>query len=190
MPRLFFALTLPAEVKELLAAQRCALPGARWVPSEQAHLTLLFLGEQPVSLLPVLSGALQQLTTPAFPLTTAACGLFPSLRQPRVLWLGLADSPPLHQLQAEIVGRLRAQGIPLEERSFHPHLTLARLRETPADAVQALLHRPAVQPPVTFTVDRVTLYSSRLGPGGATHTPLAVGRLPELTFNRSEQEHP
>lgn len=177
MPRLFIAIPLPTEVKTLLTSLRTTLPGCRWVDQEQMHLTLHFLGDAEEHLLTGLQAMMAQLTTPAFFLSTGTPGTFPSPRAPRVLWLGLSGSEPLRQLHAELSAGLVHLGLTVENRPFRPHLTLARLRETPAAAVAQWLHQ-APPAPVSFAVEQVTLFASTLQPGGAIHKPMAVGTLP------------
>ena len=178
MPRLFIAIPLPAEVKALLTSLRTVLPGCRWVEPDQMHLTLHFLGDIDDSLVPDLQTLVSQLTTAPFPLTTGSLGVFPTPRAPRVLWLGLSDSKPLQRLHAELSVGLARLGLTVEDRPFHPHLTLARLRDTPPAAVVPLLRQPP-PPSLSFTVDRVILFASRLQPGGAIHQPQATGLLPD-----------
>lgn len=179
MPRLFIAIPMPVEVLDRAAAIRTPLPGARWVPPEQVHLTLHFLGEVDPPLLEEIAAAVEHPATPAFPLTTGHLGAFPSLRQPRVLWLGLEESSPLRALHLELGLSLARIGLEGDTRAFHPHLTLARLKGTPTPAVAELIARPPDAPPLTFQVDRVILYESILSPGGATHLPRATGMLPK-----------
>lgn len=169
MARLFIAIELPVEMKKTLSSYRCDLPGMRWVPSDQIHLTLRFLGDVPPKESARLKEALAAIAFAPFPLTVQGIGHFPHHGQPRVLWIGLEASPPLLELQGRIEAAVTGTGIVPDERRFSPHITIARIKEN-ASAAVALFeakHRQLCFPP--FTVSDFILFSSVLGPAGATH---------------------
>ncbi|GFO54059.1 RNA 2',3'-cyclic phosphodiesterase [Geomonas sp. Red276] len=174
MTRLFIALDLPDQVKELLAPLPAGLPMARWVSSDQLHLTLRFIGEVDDDTFAAIALALKQVTFSAFPLTLRSIGHFPPGRHPRVVWVGMARCEPLLSLQRFIEAVLIGTGIPPEDRPFSPHITLARLKDAPPNAVERFEkeHLELVCP--TFQVDRFVLYSSTLSRNGALHTQEAV----------------
>lgn len=170
MYRLFVAIDLPEEVKRGVADISGGLPGARWVPGNQLHLTLRFIGEVDAALIQEIKAALAGVKAGPFPLALRGIGHFPPGRHPRVLWVGLEGSGPLLELQQEVELALIGAGIPPEERSFSPHITLARLRETPADKVLALEERQREFATPAFPVGEFYLYSSILTRDGAIHT--------------------
>ena len=135
--RLFVAVPLPAEVRALVGALTAELAAegwpVRWVAAEGAHLTLHFLGETEPERAELLRLALTPVVAQhaGFDLRTAALGVFPNLRRPRVLWLGLHG--PVHRLEAlhrALGDELRRLGFPVEDGPFHPHVTLGRVRNT------------------------------------------------------------
>jgi 2'-5' RNA ligase len=170
MYRLFVAIDLPATVKE--AVEGIAgrdLPGARWVPRKQLHLTLRFIGEADDAMFQAIKKALRRVSGVSFPLILKEVGHFPPGRHPRVLWVGMEESGPLRELQQEIELALIGAGIPPDERRFSPHITVARLRETPPTKVAALeetLHLFSAGP---FSVMEFYLYSSTLTHDGVIH---------------------
>ncbi|MBJ6726122.1 RNA 2',3'-cyclic phosphodiesterase [Geomesophilobacter sediminis] len=174
MTRLFVAVDLPRELKEAVAGIFTQLPGARWVPAEQIHLTLRFLGEVDAKEVPIIKQCLERVVFAPFPLVLRGVGHFPPGKYPRVIWVGIDPSPPLLQLYENIQGALAEAGFPPEERRFSPHVTLARLHGTPASATESLEaeHRQFCCPP--FNVESFVLYSSVLSRTGAVHTPEAV----------------
>lgn len=176
MPRLFVAIPLPDPVRSLIGSFVVPIPGVRWVDPGQAHLTLHFLGEvdrEGMHRLAEVIGCLS--ATGEFPLTTGDPGTFGPYRSPRVLWLGVEESMPLRLLHREAGGVIRSQGLPLDERPFHPHLTLARMKGVERRVLEPLLgRRPA---PLTFPVDRVVLWESILSSSGALHRPVRIVRL-------------
>jgi 2'-5' RNA ligase len=133
--RLFVALEIPEALREEVS-RRCEelrrrLSPARWVRSDNLHLTLLFLGEVEREAVPGLASALGPAfaASPPFELRLAKGGTFPPHRPARVAWVGAAGSPEILSLQKRVEeAARRAVGLAPEPRTFHPHLTLARPR--------------------------------------------------------------
>jgi 2'-5' RNA ligase len=190
--RLFIALDLPDAWKHALEALQRDMQTAinaslgpnirpRWVRPEGIHLTLKFLGDTPANRLDVLTNALAQAvpTAPRFDLALSRVGAFEQRRVPRVILATIAiEGRALIDLYEHIETWLAAAGWPREKRSFHPHLTLARLPDAFDDitrrAVAGLATAfEAPQAPV-WHVERVHLIRSHLGPGGARYEQLAT----------------
>lgn len=174
--RLFVALDLPHQVKDELARAvetlQEVLPGARWVPRENLHLTLAFLGEVPDERLRAISSAVGEAAGGLVDFSTHLEGIggFPSARRARVVWAGLADPAGGIAGMAEVVASaLEPLGFVREERALTAHVTLARLRA------------PRLLPPVAvdldrtpFPVERLTLFRSRLGRPAPRYEALAT----------------
>ncbi len=175
--RLFIAMNFPEELRarwtEGTAALRALAPRARWTPTAQMHLTLAFLGEQPESLVPVLTSALDTIATRSTrpSLAMQGVGAFPAWRRARVVWLGVEQSPALMQLADAVARTCRDLGAPGEGRPFHPHITLARLDDrVPDDQVRKLEHAARGMTDRTVSdVDSLDLMASTLGLGAAKH---------------------
>jgi len=167
--RLFVAIDPPQHIREQLAGLCCGLPDARWVPPEQLHLTLCFIGEVSSGAFLDIREALSEITFPSFALRLQGVGFFPPRGQPRVVWAGGAPSEPLAVLQRKITTRLFALGFEPENRKFSPHITLARLNQTPPARVGKYLQEHGLFASAKFEVDRFLLYSSLLGRKGAIH---------------------
>jgi 2'-5' RNA ligase len=179
--RLFFALELPADVRERLGGLRVVESADyRWVEPALLHVTLAFLGQQPEERLDSLKqagGAAASASQPG-ELKLGQAGSFGPRRAPRVLWVGLdGDVPGLLALQARLANELRSAGFDLEERPFSPHITLARRREGAHSSA------PPAWPPSrdpgarAFKMDHLTLVESRLSPRGPTYVPLLEFQL-------------
>ena len=129
--RLFIAIELSNEIRERLVAflreMRELAPQAKWVRTENLHVTLKFLGETDSAKLPAVHAALSNVHNTE-PVTSdfRGLGFFPNERQPRVFWVGMEASRDLPTLAAEIDREMNELGFPLETRPFTPHLTLAR----------------------------------------------------------------
>jgi 2'-5' RNA ligase len=177
--RLFVAIELPAAVKDELERISCGLPRARWVPADQRHLTLSFIGEVDGAELDNIIASLETVRALAFPLQLAGAGCFPPRRDPRVLWVGIEKSDPLNELKKKIDRALNRAGITPDSRKFFPHITLARVARTPIGRTARFLaeHSGFALPP--FEVTSFLLFSSRLTPDGAIHHPEAEFLLNE-----------
>lgn len=168
--RLFTAVRVPRDRLEWLDHEVEAVkgvPGVRWTNVDNQHVTLNFLGWVEARVLPEVTAAVDaagRAHGPA-PVSLSGLGAFPRARRARVLWAGIEDPQGLlPALAGDLGARLRSVGYEPEDRPYTPHLTLARLK-TPRPV--ELPDLPASPGP--FTVDRVTLFRSRLSPSGARY---------------------
>lgn len=168
--RLFVALDLPWELRERLAMLAGGLPGARWVPPENHHLTLRFIGEVPGHRADEIDHALAVLRGRGFTLTLTGLGTFEKSGRPTALWVGVERNAALDHLQAKVETALQRIGLEPERRRFAPHVTLARI-----DGVSAAKLVEYLQAHNLFRaevpVEHFTLFSSRIGKEQAVYTP-------------------
>jgi RNA 2',3'-cyclic 3'-phosphodiesterase len=180
--RLFVALDIPEEVRAaisaLVAKLQSACRSARWTRIGGAHVTLKFIGEVPAEKMEEIRSALAAVPFPApIEMFFRGLGFFPNERRPRVLWAGIEASAGLGVLAAAMETALEPLGIAREQRTFSPHLTLARL-----DSPKGLdrLHAGiAVAGPLEFgaaIAKEFHLYQSVLKRSGAEYTRLATYR--------------
>jgi RNA 2',3'-cyclic 3'-phosphodiesterase len=170
MPRLFTGLAVPQAVADSLKAYQGGLPGARWIEPGDFHVTLRFIGDIDATVADDVVEALSGMRArPALTVTLDGLGLFGG-EKPRALYVSTVADPALMELQAEQERLVRRAGVEPERRKFTPHITLARLRRdaTPEAAAMYLSQAP-VFPPLTFDVDRVTLFSARESTGGGPY---------------------
>lgn len=167
--RLFVAIDLPASAQEQLALLCCGLPGARWVVPEQMHLTLRFIGEVEGGLFQDILDGLADIRAERFLLQLAGVGFFPPRGKPRIVWVGLQDKNPLLKLHNRLETRLVGLGLQPEGRRFSPHITLARLKNTPTSRIVRFLEAHSLFYTSPFPVDNFHLYSSILSRKGASH---------------------
>lgn len=168
--RLFIAIDPPPDIREQLAGLCCGLPDARWVAPEQLHLTLCFIGEVSGAVFLDIREALDEIRAEPFTLRLKGLGFFPPRGQPRVVWAGVEKNEALLALHRKIITRLTQLNVTLENRKFSPHLTLARLNQTPPSRVGRYLQEHGLFAAPQFTVEEFILYSSVLGRKGASHT--------------------
>lgn len=182
--RLFVAADVPEAVLDAIegavAGMRNKLEQARWVPKQNQHITLKFIGwieparaDEVQSAVAAVAAAHQ----PA-PVSVSGFGCFPSARRARVLWAGLHDPRRLLETMAvDLDTRLKPLGVAAEDRAFVPHLTLARFR--PPERVD-LPEGP--EGPGGFEIDHLTLYRSHLSPRGPRYESMAFCHLGDETL--------
>jgi 2'-5' RNA ligase len=174
--RAFFAVALGGELRERAAqvarslAMRPGGDGVRWVAPESYHLTLRFLGNVAAGEIPPLAERAQDALAgcAAFALTLGAPRAFPTPKRPRVVVLAAEPELELGELAARLEKVAVAHGVSPEERAFHPHLTLGRVRSRRMPELAA----PA--PEGAQPVREVVLFRSDLGRAGVHYTPLAT----------------
>ncbi len=171
MIRLFVALALPAELKAQLAMLAGGIPGARWVPPENYHLTLRFIGEVESWRAQEVDDALANIRARPFALSLRGLGTFEKGGRICALWAGVEKTEALSLLQTKVETALQRIGLEPERRRFAPHVTLARTDRAAPEKLVAFLqaHNLFRAPPVP--VDCFTLYSSRLGKEQAVYVP-------------------
>jgi len=126
--RLFVALSLPDEVRETLADLADPLPGARWVPEENLHITLRFIGEVDGGQAHDVDAELMRLHATGFRVSLAGLGYFGEGPKTRALYARVEPSEPLSRLQQKVEQAVQRAGLKPEGRKFKPHVTLARFR--------------------------------------------------------------
>ncbi len=168
MPRLFTGLEIPGDVGLELSGYRGGLPGARWVDPENYHITLRFIGDIDDATARDLIEALAE-ARPRDPIAVTLDGLSAfGGGKPRSVHARAKATPELTEVYAEQERLVTRAGLEPEGRKFKPHMTLARLRGASAeDVARWLAERPF--PPLSFTAERVILYSSRASVGGGPY---------------------
>lgn len=174
--RLFVALEIPSTVREHLAelvnSLRAVSPQTRWVRPENLHVTLKFIGEVPeTQLAPIRTALAQARSTQPITIAFRGLGFFPSERHPRVFWAGIEASPNLKTLAADIEKATETLSIAGEQRTFSPHLTLARF-EPPRvpEKLREAIQENAGREFGSLRTHQFQLIESKLKPSGAEYT--------------------
>jgi 2'-5' RNA ligase len=189
MLRAFIAIQLSDELKcqiqgvqEELKRQVAKLGragGIGWTRAEGIHLTLKFLGDVPEAQVEALGMVIRQVASAVEPFTLEARGVgaFPSLRKPRVVWLGLHGGDramgALRQAQSAVEEGCAGLDFPRESRLFTPHLTLARVRDPgPSGALEKVLTQHQDLVVGNLFCGSLALIKSELRPSGAVYATL------------------
>jgi 2'-5' RNA ligase len=175
--RLFVAIEIPSDVRDLVeeavAPIRQTHPRAKWVPKQNQHVTLKFIGSTYPRLVDRVTEAIGDVATAWQPFETRVDGLgaFPSERRAAVLWAGLDDAGGRMTELASALDTALAKEFAPEERAFTPHLTVARFR--PPERLGEL---PTGLRSDVFTIDQVVLFRSQVRRPAPIYTP--VGTFP------------
>jgi 2'-5' RNA ligase len=182
--RVFVAIELPGRVCDAIQKQTLRLRQTlgndfiRWVPTQNMHLTLKFLGDTSTSYLDFLKQMLvrEAGAHPQLDLQLGGLGSFPTRRNPRLMWIGIHAPQDLAALQRSIEAGASRLGYKPEEKAFSPHLTIGRARQdaSPSDLQQIRTALDEIQLGNigTARVDSIHLFKSDLQPGGSIYTKL------------------
>jgi RNA 2',3'-cyclic 3'-phosphodiesterase len=176
--RTFIALPAPPNVQQAIAEIQAKLKtvqaDVKWEPQDKFHITLVFLGNVEQSKLELLSATLTKSVQkfPSFTITYESIGAFPKIQTPRVVWIGIKSDQTVLDLQA-MVGRLCGEfEFPMEDRTFHPHITLGRVKETRnvvrlTEAIKTITFEP-----IEMHCSEIVLMKSELHSSGSIYTML------------------
>jgi 2'-5' RNA ligase len=183
--RAFIALEIPSKVQEDIYHATSKLrkeTGSliRWVPAENMHLTLQFLGDVSSSNVDFLTHMLRTEADAhhCFEIHLTGLGAFPSQKRPRVIFLGIQAPAELGALQHAVESATRRLGYESEDRGFSPHLTIGRVKNavriSVADQqkIRHALEETKIDSLGTARVDSVHLYKSDLKPTGSVYAKL------------------
>ncbi len=132
--RCFIAIGMPEpikrEISEIIELMKKYDVDVKWVEMENIHITLKFLGKTPETLLPRIRKSLSTiaLSYEPFYIKIYDIGMFPNRRYPRIIWIGVEDSEIVKRLQKDIEDSMESLGYQREDKEFHPHLTIGRVR--------------------------------------------------------------
>lgn len=178
--RTFIAIELTGQAQDELACLQSALRKAdadvKWAEPENIHLTLRFIGGVDPKKAEEIKEVLAETAAgfKIFDLTMKDIGAFPSLSSPRVIWAGVGlGAVESTRIAEAIETKLQAIGIPEEERKFHPHMTLGRIRNPKnCEKLRGIIETIRFEAGSKINVDHLTLFRSRLTRQGSIYTPL------------------
>jgi RNA 2',3'-cyclic 3'-phosphodiesterase len=181
--------TLQRELKQRLGRELPREVRISWVQPTSIHLTLKFLGDIDEQLVAPMQDAISEVVQGhrAIDVPLDRLGVFPRLQQPRVLWVGPSEQweqgddnkrlVSLHRAIDDCCGMLN---LAMDERSWSPHLTLARIKEGGRSMSQVLAKSGVMDRPLglgSLPVDAIVLIKSELKPTGSLYTKLWSSRL-------------
>jgi len=186
MWRVFIAIELPGNIRKRIADHinrlRSLVPDARasWIREDNLHLTLKFLGDVPITNVEKLSAAasIGASKVKQIEIVLEDCGAFPPRGQPKVLWIGIDDpSGKLSELNRALEDECAKAGFAREPRAFHPHLTIARIRQPHGSRQLAARHQEIGFNRDATRVSELAVIRSELRSEGARHTVISRHEL-------------
>jgi 2'-5' RNA ligase len=153
-----------------------------WERPEKLHITLKFFGNVDENLIDKISDAITRIAGrfSSFEIAVTGTGVFTRAKQPRVLWLGIEDrNGSLAEIASQLDSRISRLGFEKEERSFSPHLTIARVREPQKAKGLAGAHLQSRFGSEKFIVTELVVYQSELKPTGSVYSVISRHSLRE-----------
>ena len=173
MPRLFAAIALSPETRSELSRLTCGLPGARWIDQANMHLTIRFIGEVDGNRALDVASFLQTVSIPKFDLTISGIGLFGDKKRPKVIWAGVQPCAELMRLNQKLEIGLQRMGFAPDSRKYHPHVTLAKLKNTTTHDARLFCENHAFFRLPTQSVNGFVLFESHLSSHGSQYDAIA-----------------
>lgn len=183
--RLFVAVNFPRELREAIVEATGPLREAglplRWTDTDKLHMTLKFLGE----ISPEEGGRAREVLEEVargyqpFEVDLQGLGAFPTLRSPRVVWVGVEPVLELRSAKHDLEHGYASMGVDRETRAFRPHVTVARADEDAAASAFRPLEGLArdIQVGATHRIDSLELMRSRLRSSGPEYEVLHRAEL-------------
>jgi 2'-5' RNA ligase len=171
MLRLFVALALPSPIRAHLALLAGGIQGARWVPPENYHLTLRFIGEVESWQAEEVDAALAAIRAPRFMLELAGVGTFEKAGRIISLHVTAGRTEGLAHLQAKVETALQRIGLEPDRRRFAPHVTLARTERADTGKLVRFVQAHSLFRTPPLAIEHFTLFSSLLGKEAAHYVP-------------------
>jgi len=197
--RTFIAVEIPIHIQEIIQQETAVLRKeigssiVRWIPPQNIHLTLKFLGDVSAANIGILTEMLRAEadSCPPFEIHISGLGSFPNSKRPRVLFIGIQAPAELEALQRGIESGAAKLGYESEERGFSPHLTLGRVRQSnlasDQQRIRKALEGAKIDSLGTARVDSVHLYKSDLKPSGSVYTKLFSAPLQSVIASGAKQ---
>ncbi len=181
--RVFIAVEIPLSIRQAIHDQTESMRAAlgsiiRWIPIENMHLTLKFIGDVSPANVDALAQMLtaETMTCAPFAMQIGGLGSFPTPRRARVIWIGIQAPAALAFLQRGLESAAARLGYEAETRPFSPHLTIGRVRQqvnaSDQQQVRAALEQTQVGDLGAAEVTSVHLFKSELKSSGAEYTRL------------------
>jgi 2'-5' RNA ligase len=176
--RTFIAIEISKELRKVFQSlydEMIKIPAnVKWVNPDSIHLTLKFLGNISKSQVSDVNSALQNSLKDSirFSLLNSEKGAFPSLKRPRVFWIGLREIEmgSLFQVQNAIENEMEKLGFDREKRKYNPHLTVGRVRDPLNLGLVIEKFTSFSLPEIEFSVKRILVMKSELTPKGAIYS--------------------
>jgi len=169
--RIFIAIDLPADVKEVLSSLQTEEQGVRWVHKDQLHITLLYLGNLHDRAINEVVQSLADVNHEPFDFQVNGAGCFPDKNHPKVIYAAVSEKSGLMKLRNKIVQQAGKFCDKPDNRKYKPHITLARIKGRNVNFSTDILLSQNFEP-LNVSAESYYLYESRLTKDGAKYKKL------------------
>ena len=177
MKRIFIALSFPSDIVEELAALQFGLRGAKWVPSQNFHVTLSFIGDVSIVVLDNIIEMLRDLRSFPFCIKLQGINHFSSAGRVRSVWVNVTNKTALSILQKKIKNCLLRNNVSQDKREFNPHVTLARLKNARPEDVAGFIQFNNLFKTRSFLIESFTLFESIKQKDSSVYSPIEEFQL-------------
>ena len=173
--RVFIGIPAGDQVKSTLSLLQpfvdCNSRHIKWIPLDNIHLTLSFLGDVSINKIPdIVQSVEQNIAISQFQLSISGTGVFPLAKSPKVLWLGIDKGiDKLKLLHEQVVKSVSECNDNYENHTFIPHISIAKIRRLHRK-IDVLPFLNSVYSPIDLDVNSISMYESKLLPEGAQYT--------------------
>ncbi len=176
--RAFFAIDIPVEIKDKISGfisgcRKIQRDYIKYVEDENLHITLKFLGETDQAAVDSIINDLKKIKTVKPSLSIKTSGAFPNIIFPKVAWVGVEENTGLKELYENIELTASQYGFPIEEREFHPHITIARIKGRIQNDWTQFFKRSNAEEFGRFSPENYALYKSELTKNGPVYSKIA-----------------
>jgi len=189
MVRLFTALKIPAEICDELHKMQYGIEGANWMPPENFHITLSFIGNVEDEWLSKVKTVLKCVECPTFELSLKGCGIFEQKAVKSHLWAGISRNKILQELKKQIDLSFDEIDLPYVKRDYVPHLTLAQIRHACPFDIKHYLARYLDVYSKKFLIENFTLFQSHMSQKGSIFEEIKSFSLKGASQNRIDTVH-
>jgi len=176
--RISIAIAITAPLTEQLCSINEPIRQFRWAKTENLHLSLRQIGEVDLPLREQIAKTLRQINVESFILEIEGLGIFPNRGQPQVIYAGVGKAHPrLFQLYGRVEETLARLGLPLQLKTFFPHITLARVSGASFNSVREFVKRHKGFSASAFRVEGFELYRTQYTHQGAIYSPIEHFKL-------------
>ena len=179
--RTFVGIFPPPEIQSRLSEIQSKFKsegsGVNWEEPKKFHITLKFLGDILPDDISLLDSSLRSATKAlvSFEVRLTRCGVFPTAHAPKVVWVGShpTDNASLADIFNEVEGACMLAGFKKDERQFHPHITIGRVkRKMPESLIQKVEN--TTFEPLIFPCTELLIMKSVLSPSGSTYSKQSI----------------
>jgi RNA 2',3'-cyclic 3'-phosphodiesterase len=185
--RAFIALEISPELREELKKVQKKLKQLSgeimWIPKENMHITVRFLGNISKDQIKNVEQLTERVAKKlkSFPISLGVLGVFPYISDPKVLWAGISSGyNQVTQINTLLSKELNSMKLKVEDRHFHPHITLARIKSIKNKSILAELIDTIKLTTVNEEINKLILYKSELNPEQVTYTKISEAPLGKI----------